>query len=104
MSEQEQGVRRVSDIVGGSKLPGEQVKVSELVDTEFVINSIDERKGEWGPYLGVAIEVKGEEYYFWTAHQVITQKLAQCKDDLPLFATIVARESEESGRTYFDIE
>jgi len=104
MNEQKQEVRRVSDVVGGGELPGEQVKVSDLVGTEFVIRSIDERGGDWGPYLGVAIEVKGEEYYFWTAHQVITQKLVKCKDDLPLLATIVAREGRESGRTYFDIE
>jgi len=104
MSEQEQEVRRVSDVVGSGRLPGEKVKVSELVGTEFIVNSIDERDGVWGPYLGVAITVKGEEFYFFTAHQVVMSKLMKCKHQLPLLATVMVLESRESDRTYFDIE
>lgn len=104
MNKQKQEVRRVSDVVGGGELLGEQVKVSELVDTEFVVNSISARDGDWGPYLGVEIEVEGKEYYFFTAHQVVMSKLEKCEDQFPLLAMITVRESKESDRTYFDIE
>lgn len=103
MDEQKQ-IRRVSDVTGsGGDLPGVQVKVSELVDTEFVITRIDERTGDWGEYLAVVIEVEGRELFFFSAHQVLVQKLRKCVDDLPLLATITVRASKEGGRTYFDI-
>jgi len=96
--------RRVSDVAGSvGDLPGEQVKVSELVDSEFVINSINERDGDWGPYLAVGITVKDEKFYFFSNHAVLMGKLQKCMGQLPLFATISVRESKSSGMTYFDI-
>jgi len=81
-------MRRVGDITGsGGDLPGEQVKVSELVDTEFVITRIDERTGDWGEYLAVVVEVEGKPFFFFSSHQVLVQKLRRCADDLPLLAT-----------------
>jgi len=103
MSEREQ-MRRVSDVTGsGGDLQGEKVKVSELVDTEFVVTHIAEYDGEWGEYLAVEVEVEGKEYFFFTGHQVLVQKLRKCVDDLPLLATVTVRASKEGGRTYFDI-
>jgi len=79
------------------------VKVSELVDTEFVITRIDERTGDWGEYLAVVVEVEGKPFFFFSSHQVLVQKLRRCVDNLPLVGTITVRESKEGGRTYFDI-
>jgi len=96
--------RRVSDIAGSvGELPGKQVKVSELVDTEFVVNSIDEREGDWGPYVAVGITIGQEEFYFFSNHAVLMGKLQKCMGQLPLFAVISARESKTEGRVYFDI-
>ena len=91
--------RRVSDVTGSvGDLPGKQTKVSELVNTEFIINSIEEREGDWGPYLTVGITVEGEEFYFFSNHQVLMDKLRKCAEQLPLFATVTACESKTEGR------
>lgn len=104
MSEQDR-VRRVGDVVPArAELEGDQWHVRNLVGVEFTITGIAEWEGEEGPYLAVGIEIDGKEGFFFSSHQAIFRKLLLCQDELPLVATIRAREGKASGRKYFDVE
>ena len=101
----EKQLKRVSDVASDEGLTeGQCVKVSQLVDKEFVIDQIREFTGEHGPYLTVAIHNGDWQGFFFTSHKVLFRKLSQCGDSLPLLAKITRRTSGRSGQEYFDIE
>lgn len=96
--------RRVGDVAPSRvELEGTQLHVRDLVGVEFLITGIAEWEGEDGPYLAVTIEGEGGVGFFFTSHQAVYQKLADCKDQLPLLATILEKTGKASGRQYFDI-
>ena len=105
MSQQDEDLKRVSDVVEDRNLTeGQHVKVAQLVDKEFVIDQIQEFEGEHGPYLTVAIHSDDWRGFFFTSHKVLFRKLSQCGDSLPLLGKITRRTSDRSGQDYFDIE
>ena len=104
MSEQ-RARRRVGDVVPSrAELEGTQYNVRDLVGKEFEITGVAEWEGEDGPYLAVNIQVDGHMGFFFSSHQAVFRKLLLCQDELPLMATIRAKEGKRSGREYFDIE
>jgi len=105
MNTQTRPTRRVGDVApSGGDLQGDQHKVRDLVGKEIVITRIEEWQGEKGPYLAVEFEHDGAVDFFFTSHKVVKRKLDQCREDLPLLATITRCKNEKTGQTYFDIE
>lgn len=94
--------RRISDVApAGESLEGDQVKISELVGTDFEILSAVERDGEFGPYWAVQIDIDGEPFFFFSSHKVVSRQLGAAAGHLPLIATVEVREGDQPGRDYF---
>ena len=105
MDGQQDGPKRISDVLDGDNGHGERLHVRDLsaAGTQFVVTGITEQMGMFGEFLLVAIEVNGTQAHFLSSHRAVIQKLRRAVGDLPLQATIRKRRSKASGRLYYDI-
>jgi hypothetical protein len=94
--------RRIGEVApAGTKLEGQQTKLSELVGTDFTITDARKWKGEDGEYWAVSIDIDGDPFFFFSSHTVVSQQLEEAAGSLPLVATVEIRESDTPGRDYF---
>lgn len=91
-------VRTYQQVVEAKGLDPVIVPIADMVDKPLVIYEVRPAQTQFGDALYVKVKIENELWAFFTSGQVLSRKLTEIMDDLPLKATIVR------NKRYYDLQ
>lgn len=91
-------LKSLSEVRQELDLARDPIKLAELVNRPIVVENIRDWVGDYGPTYTIDLTLNGERYFCVTSAQVVTEKLLEVAEYLPLRCEVVDR-----GQ-YYDIQ
>lgn len=86
-----QELKSLSEVRQELDLEREPIKMVELVNRPITVENIRDWVGDYGPTYTIDLMMDGKRYYCVTSAQLVTEKLIEVSEYLPLRCEVVDR-------------